>query len=114
MHHHFIRGALLAMFATGCNGASGDPVAGEEIYGTYCASCHGATGLGEEESQFPGATNLVEHLGHASDAEIVSVIQDGIGGMPPITALSEDDAADVIAYLRASIQGEHTHDEHDH
>ena len=75
-----------------------DPTAdtqGKQLYGTYCASCHGAdalgTGLGPD---------LLEEVAEESDTELREVIQEGDDDMPPIP-LTDEQANEVIAYLLA-------------
>ena len=70
----------------------GDPVNGEAVYNSSCASCHGAGGVG------------VDNLGPAlagttlSDDQIADVIENGMGTMPG-NLISGTDVDDVLAYI---------------
>jgi len=70
----------------------GDPAAGEGVYASECASCHGADGEG-------GSGPAMEDALHHGDAETVEVILDGIGGMPAHDYLDDQEIADVLAYI---------------
>jgi len=96
---------LLALLAIGCGAETkGDPVVGEEIYGTACTSCHGPDGdLGVETSGVPAA-DLNEEVPESSDEELADVIQNGEGVMAG-TGLDDTETADVIAYLREKFGG---------
>ena len=75
-------------------GVEGDPNAGEPLFLSYCASCHGADGQGAR------APSLLE--GEAMEMnteENVAEIQwrmrrQGLGGV-----LTQQDVADLVAYL---------------
>lgn len=75
-----------------------DSIKGRQIYGSYCASCHGATG----RSVMPGAPNL--DRGDAlfrPDAVLLASIRAGKNAMPAFQGmLSDRDIMDVIAYVR--------------
>lgn len=86
---------------TGAPDLDADPAEGELLYAERCSGCHGDAGLGEEESGYPGATNLTEFAGRES--AIVSVVLEGTAGMPPI-ALTQKEAEDVAAYVVMSLQ----------
>jgi len=79
-----------------------DPVAaGEALYTANCAACHGAAGGGEAESGYADATDLTARSPSMGDDEIVEVILEGDGGMPPI-GVSEEEADDIVAWMRAT------------
>lgn len=77
----------------------GDAVCGGEVYAGACASCHGATGGGTEESGALGVPPLAEHVRSHTDAEIVLLLVAGSGEMPP-QDLHVQATADVLAWLR--------------
>lgn len=81
----------------------GDPAAGETVYTDNCASCHGASGLGEDDPDTTGLTgvNLTEAAGETdADAEFVGYILDGVGTMTAFgDTLEDQQIADVLAYL---------------
>ncbi|MEZ4379926.1 MAG: cytochrome c [Nannocystaceae bacterium] len=110
MRRILIAAALLA-FAPACDGSdnpdvaniialSGDSMSGESLYGTHCASCHMADGTGNDGLGYP---SLVEHASHESDEEIVEIVLEGEDAMPAFRSqLSDQEVADVLAYIRAT------------
>lgn len=82
-------------------GLTGDPDAGAEVFSSTCAVCHGADGSGIEGS----GSDLNEEVPEFSDAELENIIQNGYEEMPP-QGLTDQELADVIAYLRETF-GEH-------
>lgn len=76
-------------------GGDGDAAAGETVYASSCAACHGASGEG---GSGPAMDSVVP--GHSA-ADIAEIAKEGEGSMPPI--LSDDtDAANVGAYAVAT------------
>lgn len=74
-----------------------DPVtAGEELATQSCIMCHGddLTGAGGN----PDISNL---SGTYSEDEIVNIILNGIGDMPPVSTLNEVEADAIAQYLLA-------------
>lgn len=79
--------------------ATGDATAGAEVYAGSCEGCHGADGtLGVEIGGTP-ATDLNTEVPEESDDELIDIILNGEGNMPA-QSLSEQEAADCVAYLR--------------
>jgi len=85
-------------------GGERDLAKGQEVYKTYCISCHGADGKGMNGL----AANLAEDKSRlAKDMDtLVKHIREGytgeIGAMPPWGAVvSDSDARDVVAWLRS-------------
>src|SRR5262245_36588770 len=76
----------------------GDPVNGEKVFQSTCAQvqCHGPDGSGAKSS----AADLHDQVPGKTDDEIASIITNGFASMPPQGQLSDQDIADVIAYLR--------------
>lgn len=73
----------------------------ETLYGTLCASCHGAQRYGGEAPPL-----LPEALGRKTDEQLVRTILDGRPNtqMPPFAAaLSEDDARALVALARTPV-----------
>lgn len=68
----------------------GDIDAGETVYTTNCAGCHGADGEGVSGPALAG------HL--HGDEEILETVFNGLGSMPAFD-LSDQEAADLLAYL---------------
>lgn len=91
----------------------GDVNAGKAKFQMFCASCHGATGKGDGAAAAalnPKPRNFQDTatMGKKTDAHLKKVIQQGgtaVGLsalMPPWgSSLSEQDLANVIAYIRS-------------
>lgn len=69
----------------------GDPAAGEALYASNCASCHGADGEG-------GSGPAMADVSGESEAEIADVVLYGAGDMPAID-VDDQAAADIAAYV---------------
>ncbi len=73
---------------------SGDSTSGEALYTSNCSGCHAADGSG-------GAGPAL--MGDLPDAEeIAETVINGKESMPSFDSLSDQDIADVIAYLQAT------------
>jgi putative heme-binding domain-containing protein len=76
---------------------------GRRSFNSSCAGCHGLDGRGGDK-----APNIVgsEKVQHLSDAQISSIISNGIPGtgMPPFHSLSEQQVRAVVSYVR-TLQG---------
>jgi len=82
---------LLPLVACGSS-LTGDATAGATVYADNCASCHGADATGGS------GPNLV---GEVETDEATDIIMNGKEAMPAFAdILSEQDVADVIAYLQ--------------
>ena len=75
---------------------TGDATAGGTTFANTCAACHGADGASGY------AANLVEEIPSKDDAFIVNIIINGDGGGMPAQDLSDQEVADVLAYVRAT------------
>ena len=77
--------------------------AGQRIFESRCAHCHGLNGKGGERAPDIATRPEVVRL---SDSEILKVLRDGIlqDGMPPFAALGPSRLSQVLDYLR-SLQG---------
>ncbi|MCC7168702.1 MAG: c-type cytochrome, partial [Rhodospirillales bacterium] len=85
----------------------GDPVAGEALYATHCALCHGAEGRGYVADNAPAIANA-DYLRFASDAFLFAATYDGRPGTPMSAwgdahggPFDEDEAWDVVALIRS-------------
>ncbi|MCB9760607.1 MAG: cytochrome c [Alphaproteobacteria bacterium] len=76
--------------------ASGDVQAGGQLYLSLCASCHGPDGLG---ASGPGLALVPE----MSDAELWDIIVNGVEDMPAYGYLTDQEVADLIAWMRANV-----------
>jgi len=86
------------------NGAA-DANAGKDVFAKHCVACHGADGKGNDTVAKmmkvtipPLASKEVQAL---SDADLIKVITEGKGKMPPMKALSSADVASVVAFIRS-------------
>jgi cytochrome c6 len=92
--------AALFALAAACVGVAygADVRKGEQLYGTHCASCHGADGA----PAMPGAPDL--RRGTAlmrSDQLLLDAIRRGRGGMPAYFGILKDrEILDVIVFMR--------------
>ena len=88
--------SLLFLSALPCYAA--DTVNGGELYASYCASCHGDSGVGN----MPDAPNFSQGEGlFQSDVALLNTIKDGRNSMPAYQGiLSDIDILDVVAFLR--------------
>ncbi len=75
-------------------GAAGDAAAGKDLFAAQCASCHGANAEGGFGPALAGAP-IVENAD-----QFASIVKNGTGGgMPPFAQLSDQEIADLLAYL---------------
>lgn len=96
---------LAAVSLAGCGdkgddtagGVVGDATAGETVFNDVCTACHGADGLGSEGY----SPSLADETLDLEDSEISDVILNGYGEMPA-QDLTEQQVADVIAYMNAT------------
>ena len=93
---------LPALVLPVCIFAAGDAEKGKEVF-SRCGFCHGDSGEGKETvakalgvTMRPLSSKEVQSLG---DAALKKIINEGKGKMRP-SNLSDQDAADVIAFLR--------------
>ncbi|MEE2751028.1 MAG: cytochrome c [Myxococcota bacterium] len=89
---------------TGLDEVVGDIERGAEVFAGTCAGCHGPEGSG---GSAPGLMYIVKQH---DDSGLTDIILEGTGNMPP-QDLSNQELADVIAYLRDSF-GEFEEDGH--
>ena len=79
--------------------------AGERLFATSCAVCHGLDGQGSDRGPGIAGTERVQHL---SDSQLSNTISNGIPGtgMPAFHSLSADDIRGIVSHLRR-LQGTH-------
>jgi cytochrome c553 len=81
---------------------TGDPASGKTVYETSsaptCASCHKADGKGDI------GPALAEPSKNDTAQVLAKYILDGVGSMPKQTALSDQQIADLIAYMKATFK----------
>lgn len=78
---------------------------GEAFFGTHCASCHGAAAVGTDQG--PSLLWRIYAPSHHSDDSFYLAVQHGVrahhwrfGNMAPIPAVSRDQVAQIVAYVR--------------
>ncbi len=89
---------------------AGDHYNGEELFGTFCASCHGRDGEGYSSGGSGPGIGLPSFLRAASDDYIMQTLRRGRIGTPMrpfigaagLANLTEQDGKDIIAHLRAN------------
>jgi alcohol dehydrogenase (cytochrome c) len=77
---------------------AGSPqAAGQQIFATRCASCHGTNAMGGEF-----APAIVDRVPLRTDDELVKLLHNGIpsSGMPPFPDIVDQDRAHLISFLR--------------
>jgi len=97
-------GLVLALVIAPVLWAGGNAEAGKAVYDKKCASCHAKDGAGN-----PGIAKALKvelrHLGSKEvqalkDEELKKFITDGTEKKKPVKGLSDDEIANVIAYVR--------------
>ena len=91
---------LAAMSLAGCGDKgddtaadlTGDPVAGETVFSSTCAACHGADGSGGS------GPSMTDEVPDQTEDEMKDIILNGYDAMPA-QSLTDQEVADVIAYL---------------
>jgi cytochrome c oxidase subunit 2 len=82
---------------------TGNTAAGKTVYETSsapkCAACHGADGKGNDAKKFP---ELAEPSQNDDVAELAEAIVNGKGKMPAQKSLTDQQIADVVAYMKAT------------
>lgn len=99
--------ALLTPSAFAGNGgaaAKGDAAAGKDVFTKRCAMCHGPDASGDTPMAKALGTSIPDYRSKTvqdmTDADLKKLIVEGKDKMPPQTRLSDDDVANVIAYIR--------------
>jgi len=106
---------ICALFFYTRSSQAADSAKGQEVYNTYCALCHGPTGLGDgvgaaaldpKPRDLSSATLLESY----TDEYLVNVITNGGGAvgkspaMPPWGGVvSPEDIQNVVAYIRKNL-----------
>lgn len=83
---------------------TGNPDAGKAVYAKKCAACHGKTGEGNPAIAKTLKVELRDlgskEVQSKSDAELKKIITDGTEKKKPVKGLSDEDLANVVAYMR--------------
>lgn len=106
--------ALVSVMACGGGGAGvgGEAVAGQKLYGSNCALCHGQGGVGKPALGKDLRGN--EFIGGMTDDQLVAFLKEGRRADHPLNekgvdmppkggnpGLSDDDLLQIVAYLRS-------------
>lgn len=85
--------------------ASTNGQAGEALYNKQCSSCHGNLGTGTANG--PPLVHRIYEPNHHADFSFYDAIRNGVrahhwrfGDMPPLSHVSDVDAAKIVAYIR--------------
>ena len=106
MVHSLARVLLVSLFAVSLIAFSASSSraqsAGETLFKSKCAACHGPDGKGETPT---GKTLKVkdfasEDIQKTSDADLSAAISGGKGKMPAYKTLTPDQVKDLVAYVR--------------
>lgn len=111
---------VVALAVSACGGAASDVpetadpalvIEGSELYQASCAECHGADLRGTDRG--PSHLSEVYEPNHHGDAAFLLAVQRGVrahhwnfGNMAPISGLTADDVAAIVAYVRAEQQNQ--------
>jgi cytochrome c6 len=98
-----VNGMLLAGLIGFCAEASPAQSAGETLFKTKCAACHGPDGKGEVPmGKKLGARNLSStEVQGQSDAQLADVVTKGKNKMPAYAGkLTKEQIPDLVAYIR--------------
>ena len=108
---NWISGIMLAALFTpsafagnGGAAAKGDAAAGKDVFTKRCAMCHGPDASGNTPVAKALGATIPDYRSRAvqdlKDGELKKVIVEGKDRMPAQSGLSDDDVANVIAYIR--------------
>jgi mono/diheme cytochrome c family protein len=107
MTHSLLRVLLVSLVAVGlftfCASSSRAQSAGETLFKSKCAACHGLDGKGEVPmGKKLGARNLAStEVQSQSDAQLVEVVTKGKNKMPSYDGkLKSDEIKGLVAYIR--------------
>jgi len=82
-----------------------DTVVGQSLFAAHCAACHGTDALGTDQG--PPLIHRIYEPSHHSDLAFYRAIALGVhqhhwefGDMPPVPAVSGEEAAHIIAWIR--------------
>lgn len=86
---------LSALASTTWRVGAQEPPAGKTAYDRNCRVCHGEDGKGDAGPRLVPFEHDVD--------EVVAIVREGLGQMPPIAAtrVSDEEIAAVVAYLTA-------------
>ena len=93
---------VLPSLALACGGQQDG---GAPLFAENCARCHGA--MADGTNMGPPLAHILYEPGHHPDFSFYRAVSSGViahhwdfGDMPPVAGLSEDEVAQIIAYVR--------------
>lgn len=96
--------ALVLICAAVPSGVLAAEAAGQALYTKSCAGCHGADGKGNPKMAAligeKGLNIVGEETVKKSDAQLLKVIAEGAGKMPP-SKLTKEELKQVLSYARS-------------
>jgi len=83
--------------------APAGPVDGARLFQRRCAVCHGASGEGQAMAFGARSSNLTDAALQArlTEVDLVRVMHSGVGRMPAVTGLRDDEAKAIAAHVRS-------------
>ena len=88
-------------------GLDADSAMGMSQYESNCGTdvCHGADGAGGSMAPDPAPQDLRVLLSSRTDEQVVDVLLEGIGTMPNQASRSDQELANVVAYINEAFAG---------
>lgn len=77
-------------------------ITGQELFRLNCAGCHGV----DRKGNLPTYPSLIDIKDKLTKSEVLTPIKNGMGFMPPMVHLSENEIDGIIAYLFAENKNE--------
>ena len=105
--NRFIAGLTLSVIPlpTSTAALAAEAPAGKAIYDKQCVSCHAADGKGNPDIAKAlgekGLNLIAKETTQKSDAQLLKVIVEGAGKMPPAKGLSKDEEKAIVSYTRS-------------
>lgn len=97
-------GAGALTLAPGSHAWAGETPAGKALYDKQCVACHGADGKGNPamiKALGEKGLNLTsKEVKAMKDEQILKIIVEGAGKMPPAKNLSAQEQKDIVSYTR--------------
>lgn len=84
---------LFVVLAACAPSLTGDPAAGQTLFDDNCAACHGTDGTGGSGPDITGSAS----------GDIEDAVTNGKETMPAFPDFSEQDLADVVAYIEQDL-----------
>lgn len=98
-------GASVLTLAASAYARAGEPPAGKALYDKQCVACHGADGKGNpamiKALGEKGLNLTTKEVKAMKDGQILKIIVEGAGKMPPAKNLSAQEQKDVVSYTRS-------------